>query len=89
MQSFTVDLRSAKNAADVVASFNSGLIGPSGGDWKGNSWDAFHDYLSWPQAETYELNILGWEECSGLSATDREMIKTIFYDNSHVKVNFV
>jgi hypothetical protein len=89
MQSFTVDLRSAQNAVAVVASFNAGLIGPSGGEWKGNSWDAFHDYLSWPEAERYELKILGWTQCPGLSMQDREMMQTIFTDNPHVQVSFV
>lgn len=88
MQTFTVDLRSAQSAVAVVASFNVGLIGPSGGEWNGNNLDAFHDYLSWPEAETYELKILGWTECPGLSMQDREMMLAIFSDNPHVKINF-
>jgi len=89
MQKFTVDLRNAKSFTDVVASFNVGLIGPSGGTWNGNSWDAFHDYLSWPEAETYALTILAWAECSGLTETERGLMQTIFNDNTHVKIDFV
>ena len=83
---FTVDLSSAKNFDDVITSFNVGLIGPSGGEWNGN-WDAFHDYLSWPEADTYKLEVLGWLSCTALSTEQREMMQTIFSENSHVEVS--
>jgi hypothetical protein len=89
MQVFTVDLRSEISYADLVACFNVGLIGPSGGEWLGNNWNAFHDYLSWPSADTYELKILGWRDCPALSEKDRAMMQEIFTDNPHVKITLV
>ncbi len=41
---------------------NRAIIRNAGGEWKG-SLDAFNDYLSWPDEESYELELLGAEHC--------------------------
>lgn len=77
METFTVDLRSSKNNAEVVSSFNTGLIRPSGGEWQGNNWNAFHDYLSWPSEESYELKIIGWSNCVGILQIFNESLRVL------------
>ncbi len=55
---YTIDLRNIASFADFVEAVNVGLIRPAGGEWSGNL-DAFHDYLSWPGYDTYELAFQG------------------------------
>jgi hypothetical protein len=88
MQTYVVDLNSAENFTGIISAFNAGLIVPSGGEWNGNSWDAFHDYLSWPQEENYQLVLVGWASCKALSDEARTMLQSIFKDNIHVAVRF-
>ena len=44
---------------------NQGLVRDAGGEWNGNL-DAFNDYLSWPDEESYELVFLGAEHCESV-----------------------
>lgn len=47
---------------DFVEATNVGLVRIAGGEWTGN-FDAFNDYLSWPDEE-YELQIIGADDCA-------------------------
>ena len=42
---------------------NIGFVGQVGGKWNGNL-DAFNDYLTWPEEEQYELEILDSATCT-------------------------
>ena len=46
---YRVDLRNVSDMNALVGAFNDGLIQAAGGHWNGNNWDAFNDYLSWPE----------------------------------------
>jgi hypothetical protein len=54
---FTIDGTLVKSFEDFVVAMNSGLIEAVGGKWNGNL-DAFNDYLSWPEEQEYELELL-------------------------------
>jgi len=57
---YRVDLRNVRDMNALVGAFNDGLIRAVGGHWHGNNWDAFNDYLSWPEDESYILLLDGW-----------------------------
>ncbi|HKO93442.1 MAG TPA: hypothetical protein VJU61_19950 [Polyangiaceae bacterium] len=57
MKRFTIDARQVKSFADFVAAANAGFIESVGGEWNGNL-DAFNDYLSWPEEQEYELELV-------------------------------
>ena len=63
MKKFTVDCRSIGSFGDFVEAMNQGLISRVGGEWNGHL-DAFNDYLSWPEGEAYELELLGAAHCA-------------------------
>jgi hypothetical protein len=63
MRRFSVDCTKVSSFAEFIEAINVGFIRPAGGEWNGNL-DAFHDYLSWPNDETYELELLGQQNCS-------------------------
>jgi hypothetical protein len=88
MRQFIVDLSAAETFEDFVAAFNAGFCRHAGGEWHGRSWDAFHDYLSWPEDDTYKLEFRGWNTTNTLSEGERGMIQEIFRDNPHVHVTF-
>ncbi len=88
MREFVVDLTNVATYADFVAAFNVGFCESCKGHWHGQSWDAFHDYLSWPEEERFRLVFKGWEGCCGLQAEDRRMVCKILADNPHVEVVF-
>lgn len=88
MKEFIIDLSSGKSFEDFVAAFNDGLCRQVGGRWEGRSWDAFHDYLSWPEEQSYRLTFRGWGSCTALDRKDRDMIQEILRDNPHVQVAF-
>ena len=44
---------------------NKGFIRAVGGEWNGHL-DAFNDYLSWPDEESYELVLLGAKHCENV-----------------------
>ncbi len=87
MREFTVDLSNATSFEEFVAAFNDGFCRHVSGEWHGRSWDAFHDYLSWPAEETYRLTFRGWETSSSLDPARREMLKKVLHDNPHVHSN--
>lgn len=88
MREFIIDLSSVKSFEDFVAAFNDGLCRHVGGGWEGRSWDAFHDYLSWPPEQSYRLTFRGWESCIALDQKDRDLIHEILDHNPHVEVAF-
>jgi hypothetical protein len=88
MREFIVDLSKAASFDDFVAAFNEGFCRHVGGEWRGRSWDAFHDYLSWPADETYQLTFRGSSSSSALTTEDRATLQKILDDNPHVQVQF-
>lgn len=88
MREFIIDLSSAESFEDFVAAFNEGLCKHVGGGWEGRNWNAFHDYLSWPEEQSYRLTFRGWEGCTALDPEDRDMIREILSDNPHVQAAF-
>lgn len=86
MREFVVELGDAHTYDAFVAAFNHGLCRHAGGEWGGRSWDAFHDYLSWPDDEEFRLVFRGWAGCGGLTAADRRMVREILAGNPHVQV---
>ncbi len=97
MRSFDVDLTHAESFQDFVDAFNDGFCLPvmhSFGDsrethlWEGRNWNAFHDYLSWPQEQDYVITFKGWNASSALTVEEREMVLSILRDSPHVRANF-
>ena len=88
MRQLIVDLSAAETFEDFVAAFNEGFCRHVSGEWHGRSWDAFHDYLSWPEEESYQLTFRAWDKSKGLGPAEREMIQKICHDNPHVQVTF-
>jgi hypothetical protein len=60
---FTIDGRAVRTFDDFVRAANTGFIRSAGGSWDGNL-DAFNDYLSWPEDQSYELELLGAASCA-------------------------
>ena len=88
MREFVVDISESTSFSGFVAAFNQGFCQLVGGHWSGRSWEAFNDYLSWPEEDSYILKIKGWKGCGGLSDAERRSLHEIFHDNSHVTVQF-
>jgi hypothetical protein len=86
MREFVVDLTNVTTFKGFVAAFNEGFCRLCGGHWHGRSWDAFHDYLSWPEDKRYRLVFKGWEGCRGLEGEDRRLVRRILVNNAHVEV---
>ena len=87
-RTFVVDLGGAEGFGDFVAAFNQGFCEPVGGHWSGNSWDAFHDYLSWPEEEQFVLVFRQWQSGRALAASQKAMVEQILKDNPHVQVAY-
>jgi barstar (barnase inhibitor) len=85
MREFVVDLTGAATFDAFVAAFNEGFCRHCGGQWHGRSWNAFHDYLSWPAEERFRLVFKGWDKCQGLHDEDRRLVREILADNPHVE----
>jgi hypothetical protein len=60
---FTIDGRTVQSFGDFVQATNAGFIERVGGRWNGNL-DAFNDYLSWPEEQEYELELLDAARCA-------------------------
>lgn len=88
MREFIVDLTSANSFEDFVAAFNAGFCLHVQGEWRGNNWDAFNDYLHWPDEEKYRLTFRGWEHSSAIDAWNRYLILDILKHNPHVQTAF-
>ena len=59
---FTIDGRRVRSFDEFVEATNMGFVELVGGKWNGNL-DAFNDYLSWPEEEEYELELLDAASC--------------------------
>jgi hypothetical protein len=88
MREFVVDMTNVSTYEEFVAAFNEGFCQHCDGHWHGRSWDAFHDYLSWPDEQQFRLVFQGWEWCSGLRSEDRKMVREILGINPHVEAVF-
>jgi len=86
MREFVVDMTNASSFEEFVSAFNAGFCQLCNGHWHGRSWNAFHDYLSWPEEERFRLVFKGWQRCIGLQGEDREMILEILKDNPQIVV---
>lgn len=86
MKAFTVDLSNAHSFDSVVAAFNDGFFGSVSAHWYGRSWDAFHDCLWCFGEQEYQLTLVGWTTCSGLSTKARQRLDEIFSQTVHIKV---
>lgn len=63
MKRFSIDGRRVRSFDDFVDAANAGFIESVGGKWNGNL-DAFNDYLSWPEEEEYELELIDAAGCA-------------------------
>jgi hypothetical protein len=63
VKTFTIDCRGVKSFRDFVNAANVGFVEQVGGKWNGNL-DAFNDYLTWPEEEQYELELLDSAACA-------------------------
>jgi hypothetical protein len=83
---YRVDLRNVRDMNTFAGAFNDGLIRVGGGHLNGNNWDAFNDYLSRPEDESYMLFLDGWSQCTALGEQDKAIFEEILAANSHVSV---
>jgi hypothetical protein len=88
VREYVVDLTNADTFEGFVAAFNEGFCRHCDGHWRGRSWDAFNDYLFWPEEQPFRLVFKGWQACRGLQNEDRKMVHEILADNPHVEVVF-
>jgi hypothetical protein len=63
VKTYTIDGRGVRSFDDFVEATNVGFVQQVGGKWNGNL-DAFNDYLSWPEEDEYELQLLNAAECA-------------------------
>jgi len=63
VKTFTIDGRGVRSFDDFVEATNVGFIQQISGKWNGNL-DAFNDYLSWPEDEEYEIQLVHAAECA-------------------------
>ena len=57
MKRFSIDGGNVRSLHDFVEATNAGFVEHVGGRWNGNL-DAFNDYLSWPEEQEYEIELL-------------------------------
>jgi RNA recognition motif-containing protein len=87
IREFIVDLSSTESFQDFIAAFNEGFCRHVSGEWRGN-WNAFDDYLSWPEEDCYRLTFRGWKKSRSLIPEDRLILQEIIYKNAYVQVTF-
>jgi hypothetical protein len=85
MREFVVDLTDVTTVDGFVTAFNTGFCQHVGGKVHRLNWDAFNDYLSWPEEERYRLTFRSWKRIKGVQ---RSIANEIFRDNPHVEVVF-
>lgn len=92
MQRYTVTLEAESSFSEFVEAFNVGFCREIGGEWSGNL-DAFNDYLSWPEEESFELVLIGWSGCRKMLSSKRaagsrliDVFNEIFSANSQVNL---
>jgi hypothetical protein len=83
---YRIDMCKVSDMNALVGAFNDGLIRAAGGRWHGNNWDAFNNYFSWPEDESYILLLDGWSQCAALDEQDKAIFEEILAANPHVSV---
>lgn len=86
MREFVIDLTAARDKTGFAAAFNAGFCHPVGGHWSGDNWDAFDDYLSWPEEPTFRLVLLEWRNGACLTRHDRRILEEILADHPHIEI---
>jgi hypothetical protein len=86
MREFVIDLTAASDLAGFAAAFNAGFCHSVGGHWSGNNWDAFSDYLSWPEEPAFRLVFPGWRDGACLASHDRWILEQILSDHRNIEV---
>jgi hypothetical protein len=87
MKEFIVDLVEVNDMKEFISAFNAGVFNQLDGNWNG-SWDAFNDYLSWPEEERYHLLLKGWRSCHALTESELAIFIGLLSDNDQVEVVF-
>jgi hypothetical protein len=85
VREFVVDLTGVTTAEGFLAAFNAGFCRHVGGELHTLNWNAFNDYLSWPEEERYWLLFRGWKRCRGVH---RRVARETFREHPHVEVVF-
>lgn len=85
MREFVIDLTLTNDRAGFAAAFNAGFCHPVGGHWSGDNWDAFNDYLSWPEEPTFRLVFVGWRNGACLQSHDRWILENILSDHANIE----
>jgi hypothetical protein len=83
VREFVVNLTGVTTVEGFLAAFNEGFCRHAGGYLQTLNWNAFHDYLSWPDEERYRLVFRGWGRIRGVS---RRVAQEVFQDNPQVEV---
>ncbi|HAH11067.1 MAG TPA: hypothetical protein DCL54_06790 [Alphaproteobacteria bacterium] len=73
MRTYRIDLSGVGDQAGFVRAFNAGFAHQAGGEWQGQSLDAFEDLLRWPD-DPYTLVFVNGE---GLPPALRDAITAI------------
>jgi hypothetical protein len=81
MREYVVDVSSANNWEEVIASFNRGIFHSLDAVWNGHL-DAFNDYLYWPDEKPYRLIVRGWDEC-------RTRLKSVLHWGKQPKLDVI
>lgn len=85
MREFLVDLTGVTTLEGFLAAFNAGFCQQVGGELHTLNWNAFNDFLSWPEEENYRLVFKSWGRIRGVH---RRMAQECFRDNPQVEVVF-
>jgi len=61
--SYAVDVSGVEDFEDFVEAVNVGFVRRLGEEWTGNL-DALNDFLVWPAVDSYDLVLLGSNQCA-------------------------
>jgi hypothetical protein len=85
MREFVVELTGVSSFKRFITAFNKGFCRHVHGRWNGN-WNAFDDYLSWPEEKQYRLVFRGWRRCRGIGTYNRKMVRQICREYPNIEV---
>lgn len=88
MREFTINLSNVDTLQGCIDAFNRDFCAHIGGHWNGN-WNAFHDYLSWPDESSFGLRLSGWNDFARSLPAHKQILLAIFADNVHVTVAYI
>ncbi len=83
MREYVVDLEGVTTVDGFLAAFNEGFCRHFGGHLNTLNWDAFNDYLFWPDEPQYRLIFRGWQEIDGVPSS---IAQRVFGDNPQAEV---